>query len=433
MKKFFRRSSALRPRADLAETLSRPNALWLCFENWRLRIATSSIHRGATAVVGGLLLSAAMVAHGSQPQKFLTFDRAMTPAEIAAHPNAYVFVWGASNPGLTAAFNKYSPNTLLSAYYPFSRDPDAAHGASYWKATHPRWIAYACDGTTPVKGYGDRNISLDITRPEVIAWQISNFLKRPAGMDAVALDNFQFANGSRACGVLDSSRKFVRRYETSAHNQQFSEDAVGWLEKVSTALHARQVKVVINHIPDLSSDGDDPHSPLVQRMVAAVDGILDEHAQVALRDARKSALLAQLVAYTQSKGKWMYLLYQLNHPDRSDIETAVANYLIMAGPRTAIYISDGDKTYGHEPAFLGFDKDVGTSCGSPASENGIMLRKYSHGLAIFAQAGQTVSTVPIVGNYRNADGTSAGHSIRISGGAGRVLYSTDANACSSGG
>lgn len=429
MKHFLLRVSAPRPKPDLSDSSDTSSVGAKCAESRRLPAGTRFMIRGSAAVLGGLLLSALTVAHGSQPQKFLTFDREMTAAGIAAHPNAYVFVWGATNPELTAAFNKYSQNTLLSTYYPFSRDPDAQHGDSFWKSVHPRWMAYACDGITPVKTYGDRNMTLDITRPEVIAWQISNFLTHPAGIDAVALDNFQFANSGAVCGALDSSGRLVRRYDGSSHDLRFARDAVSWLEKVSIALHASQMKVVVNHIPDLSSDGDNPHSPLVQRMLGAVDGILDEHAQVALHDARKFALLAQLVAYTQSERKWMYLLYQLNHPDRSDIETAVANYLIMAGPRTAIYISDGDKTYGHEPVFLGFDKDVGASCGASTSENGVSLRRYSRGLAIFAQAGQPASTVPIKGRYRNADGTDVGHSIQLQGGAGRVLYSASSITC----
>lgn len=377
---------------------------------------------GALILVGG-------VAHASQPQKFLVFDRNINPAQIIAHPDEYVFVWGATNPALTKAFNKYSPKTLLSTYYPYSRDPDASHSVAFWTESHADWLAYDCDGKTPIKMYGDRNVALNITNPNVINWQVANFLKRPAGMEAVALDNFQFHNDGHACGVMSSAGKFVKRYGVGPHDAAFAEDAVRWLEKVSAELHAKQTKIVINHIPDLSDEGDDPGSPLVQRMVGAVDGILDEHAQTAVRDPRKAALLAKFVQYADAHGKWVYLLYQLGDLDAGAVESAMANYLTMAGPKTAIYVSQRDKTYGNEPDFLRFDKNVGNACAPAITSKGVVIRNYSRGLVIFSPAGQSGVTVPIPSGFVDIDGNNMGNSVRIAGGHGRVLYTSRADGC----
>lgn len=379
--------------------------------------------------LAGALMCVGGVAHASQPQKFLVFDRNVAPAQVIAHPNEYVFVWGATNPALTKAFDEHSPRTLLSAYYPYSRDPDASHGVGFWMASHTDWLAYGCDGKTPVKMYGDRNVALDITRSDVIDWQVANFLKRPAGMGAVALDNFQFHNDGNACGVLNSAGRFVKRYGGGPHDTVFAEDVVRWLEKVSAALRAKQTKIVINHIPDLSSEGDDPDSPLVQRMVGAVDGILDEHAQVAMRNPRRAALLAKFVQYASAHGKWVYLLYQLDDLDADAVESAMANYLTMAGPKTAIYISQRDRTYGHEPNFLGFDKNVGNACAPAVMSKGVILRNYSHGLVVFSPAGQLAMTVPIPSGFVGVDGNNVGNSVRIVGGHGRVLYTSRADGC----
>lgn len=398
----------------------------------RVRVITLKLRLGRGSrirVLTGMLLFATGAAQASQPQKFLTFDHAMSAAEIAAHPDEYVFVWGATNSALTKAFNEHSPKTLLSTYYPYSRDPDASHGIGFWKASHPDWIAYACDGKTPIALYGDRNVTLDIARLDVVDWQIANFLKRPAGIDAVALDNFQFHNDGNICGSLNSTGKFVKRYGGGPRDMAYAEDAVRWLEKVSTVLHAHRVKVVINHVPDLSSEGDDPDSPLVQGMVGAVDGILDEHAQNAMRDPHKAALLTRFVDYANAKGKWVYLLYQLDHLDRDAVESAMANYLTIAGPMTAVYVSQRDSTYGQEPDFLGLDKDVGDPCGSAVTVRGVISRTYSRGLAIFAETGQPLTSVPIPTGYRNVDGRDAGVSVEIAGGHGRVLYTSQANAC----
>jgi hypothetical protein len=172
----------------------------------------------------------------------------------------------------------------------------------------------------------------------------------------------------------------------------------------------------------LSPDGDDPSSPVVASMVHSVDGILDEHAQLALWDSRKSALLSKLVEYTNANGKWMYLLYQLGDVSRSSIEPAMANYLTMAGPKTAIYVSHRDDAYGYEPDFKGFDKTVGEPCGPAVTEQGVLIRRYSGGLAIFAPPGLSSVSLPIPGVYTDVDGAAVPKTIRVEGGEGHVLY-----------
>jgi len=371
---------------------------------------------------GVLFLTAAITARAAQPQKFVTFDSKATSAQVKAWNDRYVFVWGASNQALTGALATHVPKALLSAYYPYSRDPDAKHDVSFWKAHHPSWIAYTCDGVTPATMYGDPNVVLDITNPDVIAWQIQNFLNRRPDIKAVALDNFQFHNAGRVCGVQDPSGHFVTRYELKSSDAVFAQDTVRWLESVYATLHAHQVEVVINHIPDLSSDGDDPNLPLVARMVSATDGILDEHAQLALHDSRKAALLTKFVSYVESKGKWTYLLYQLDSADRSAVESAMANYLMMAGSRTAIYLSHRDDTYGHEPDFMGFDREIGEPCGPVETRDGVLLRGYSKGLSIFSPAGLKPMQVPVPAGYTSVDGDAVGSTVPLQGGQGRVLY-----------
>ncbi len=380
----------------------------------------------------GALIAVALcvsgVVHAGQPQKFLTFDSHMTSSEVKGRANEYVFVWGATGPSLGAAFLQESPGVVLGAYFPYSRDPDAKRGLDYWKSAHPAWVAYTCDGATPATMYGDTNIALDVTNTDVVAWQVGNFLKRPAGTNAVALDNFQFHNDGHICGSKDASGRFVQRYRPVSYDMVYAQDQVQWLERIAAQLHANRVKVVVNHIPDLSPDGDDPASPIVKRMVQSVDGILDERAQLALRDPHKSLLLAKLVAYAGSSGKWMYLLYQLDDLDRSSIETAVANYLTMAGPATAIYVSRKDDAYGYQPDFKGFDRSIGDPCGPAVAVRGAIVRRYSGGMAMFALPESSSVSVPVSGIYTDIDGAPVAGSIRLVAGKGRVLYTHEGDA-----
>jgi hypothetical protein len=396
---------------------------------WGRRLS-GAVRHGA-GVLGLLALGVSMGALAEQPQKFLTFDSHVTYPEIKGHANQYVFVWGATGPSLDAAFTQESPGVVLGAYFPYSRDPDAKRGLDYWAASHPTWVAYTCDGATPATMYGDANVTLDVTNTDVVAWQVANFLNRPAGTNAVALDNFQFHNDGRVCGARDASGRFVQRYRPASYDMVYAQDQVRWLERTADLLHAQRVKVVVNHIPDLSPDGDDPASPIIKRMVQSVDGILDEHAQLALRDARKSLLLAKLVSYVEASGKWMYLLYQLDNTGRSSIETAVANYLTMAGPTTAIYVSRNDDAYGYQPDFKGFDRQIGDPCGPATAQHGAVVRRYSEGLAIFAPPGSGSLSVPVTDVYLDVDGATITGSIRLEAGQGRVFYARngDASGC----
>lgn len=39
---------------------------------------------------------------------------------------------------------------------------------TWWQLHHPSWVLYSRDRTTPSFAYGDCNVPLDITNPEVV-------------------------------------------------------------------------------------------------------------------------------------------------------------------------------------------------------------------------------------------------------------------------
>ena len=136
---------------------------------------------------------------------FLTFDhKVIDVATAAAHAD---FVWGNDESHVAAYRASTNPKIVLSSYIPFTRDPDGTHDLAYWKSTHPDWVLYQCDQTTPAYEFGDPNVPLDITDPAVVDWQVQSYgvTAAAAGDDMIAADNFTLSNDYKACGVFQNN------------------------------------------------------------------------------------------------------------------------------------------------------------------------------------------------------------------------------------
>jgi len=384
-------------------------------------------------LVSGLLLLVSWTACANQPQKFLVFDGAITPSWIKAHGNEYVFVWGAS-PGTVPVFQQYAPHTLLGTYFPHMRDPNRADTLAHWQATHPTWVLYQCDGRKPALLSGDSNITLDTNNPEVIQWQIQNFLNGAASTHAVALDGLQFRNNGQGCGVYRTNHSFAPLYSGKAVDRTYADDVANWVQQVYPSLHKQGIKVIVNHIPDETSNGrypaPDVNFPPTQRLIASVDGMVEEGASFTMQNRAVALGVLQYADYVAAKQKWMYFIYELNPFNVQTVESAMASYLMMASPYSAVFVSNRDSTYGHAPNFLGYDKNLGNPCGAHTSSNGILTRQYEKGIAMFALPEQTPRPVAIPAGYQNVDGNSAPSQIVLNAGEGSVLYRSSGTSCS---
>lgn len=206
--------------------------------NW----SVTNTMRTLAALAGALLccMSApATAGDAPQPRKFLTFSSRLPDTWIMKHGSEYVFVWGESdgdtrNPARADVWKQYAPNAVLSTYFPYGRDPARADPAS-WQKSHPEWIAYRCDGETMAKLFDKPIVPLDISNPQVVAWQVGNFIN--GQYRDIALDNFSTSNVERGCGVKRDGR-FVRQYtDDRAGTDRFAEAKVAWLEHVTAKLH----------------------------------------------------------------------------------------------------------------------------------------------------------------------------------------------------
>ena len=140
------------------------------------------------------------------------------------------YVWGCDTPAALDAWHATDASTVVSHYIPYARDPNASHTTAWWQEHHPDFILYKCDRKTVARSFGDRNMQLDFSNPEVIQWQLNGpdnsfSVQRISllGYDAIAADNFGFGNGWGACGVFRKG-KWVQLYNaTDAGKKAFAE------------------------------------------------------------------------------------------------------------------------------------------------------------------------------------------------------------------
>ena len=88
------------------------------------------------------------------------------------------------------------------------------------------------------RSFGDPNMQLDFSNPEVVRWQLSGpdnsfSVEKIAqlGYDAIAADEYGFGNGWEAYGAFRNS-KWVQLYNaTDAGNKAFADANVQWIQR----------------------------------------------------------------------------------------------------------------------------------------------------------------------------------------------------------
>ncbi|MGU7783027.1 putative glycoside hydrolase [Burkholderia sp. PU8-34] len=379
----------------------------------------------AKALVIALCVTAANVSHGAQPRKFLTFSSSLSDDWIKAHGREYVYVWGATdgdgkNRDRARVWATYAPNTQLSSYFPYGRDP-ARRPPAEWISTHPEWILYQCDGKTMATLFGNPIAPLDISNPAVERWQVKNFAA--AEHDSIALDNFATSNVEHACGIQRDGQSVTLYSADKGGQKKFAETKVAWLERVTKAVHAQKKTVTINYQLDLPLD-----SPLLERIVNATDAILDEE-EYPLRSKSRFQQLLGFASMMQSKNKPLYTIYQVKDVTQNNVQSAMAAYLVNAYGKSAIDVT-GVQEYGGARAYFGYDRNIGEACGPSKYVDGFYSRKYTGGVAVLRDpASGTAVYKPVLGLV-DVDGNAARLAYPLEPAQGLVLYRSSPAACS---
>lgn len=318
---------------------------------------------------------------------FLTFDYDISnPAAIAKH---YDFVWGA-NPKNVAAFRSANPNIFLAYYILFHRDNGtfsdngAYHDLNYWKAVHPDWILYKCDRVTPAYEFGDPNVPFDFTNPAVISWQIQTYIQpaSTSGYDGIAADNVNLQNLFGACGYYVHG-KWVQRYTGQVDDPQWTADVITWLTQMQQALH--HLKHPLALIPNLSIGDLFPDDPSVLQVLSHVDGVLDESGFTRFGDGYLTdgdwLRAIQFIEAVQQQNKPYYIINQFPSVSRTEIQWALASYLMGKEHSAAMYISTV-QGYGGQSWYSEYNAQIGSPSGPMYEAQGIYIRAYTHGLSL---------------------------------------------------
>lgn len=358
---------------------------------------------------------------------FLTFDSGLTAQNISdtVCPSTYDFVWGAGADHVSAyrsctltagkssdSVRNSTPATpiVLSYYTPYSRD--CSHGdfeeAQHWYVSQNRtsWIMYKCDKVTPA-WYGsetNRCVPLDISNPEVVAWQLAEFAEGQAqalGYDAVAADNYGLDNDYEACGVWsagETGTEWVPKWTGAYSDAQWTASALSWLGNFSAG--ARELEssrgLPIEVVPNYgvyAAGGRDANDPDMREVIKLSGAIVDEAGFTEWGEGRSDfhelSTILGLYSLAQASGVPYFVINELSESDISSSvarEWVVACYLLANQGLLGLFLT-GVQDYGGlqevfpEIACGAADGDIGAGLGAPVLDevSGLWTRSYSGG------------------------------------------------------
>jgi hypothetical protein len=349
------------------------------------------------------------------------------PAAVASR---YDFVWGA-DPGNLSAFRSGHPGIFLTYYIPFHRDygtysdNTARQSLAWWKANHPDWVLYKCDGVTPAYEYGDANVPLDMANPAVVAWQVQTYAKQAsaAGYDGIAADNVNLQNLWGACGIYLNGT-WVRKYSGAIDDSQWNADLLTWLTTMHTAIH--QLPHPLALVPNLSFDGVALTDPIVGQVIATVDGMEDEGGFTQFGDGyltgERWVQTIQLIENVQAQQKPYYIINQVPAMTNAAIEWAVSCYLMGKDHASAMAVT-GQQGYGTAMWQAGLNAQIGTPTGAMRATQGVYMRPYSGGLSLVNSSADTSYTYTLGSgqSYTDLFGNRMGASVALPPHSGMVL------------
>jgi len=338
---------------------------------------------------------------------FQSFDyNIRNPTPIARY---YDFVWGAT-PSKVAAFRAGNPNAFISYYIPFHRDSGTftnaelgkQHDVNYWQSAHPNWVLYKCDRTTPALEYGDPNIPLDFTNPDVVQWQVQTYAQPAStnGYDAIAADNLNLENLFGACGFYKNGQ-WVQRYTGDTIDKQWQNDILSWVTAMQTALHALPHPLAL--IPNLGAGPVALSDPILGKIVTHVDGILDEGGFTNYGDGYLTGSnWLHEIQFIRSVQKQQHKPYYISNEFKSDalghdqIQWALASYLISKEHSSSLFITNNTnhtQNYGADRRYSEYEGKIGNPQSDIYFSQNVYWRDYSNGIVVVNPSDTNTNTV----------------------------------------
>ncbi len=357
---------------------------------------------------------------------FQTFDSQIQNVSLTASHS--VFVWGVEQ-SVSAYRASSNPKITLSYYVPWAYDPDATHDLSYWKNFHPDWVLYKCDKVTPAYFSTTLNMPLDISNPDVIAWQVQNAATQASsqGYDAIAADEYSLG-GWGGCGIYKNGQ-WKQLYTSGYDDPQSDKDAVAWASAYRKQIHA--LPHPLGLIPNFQYDGRPLNDPTLLGVVANVDGILDECSFTGCGSGNLSGQnwlnMVTFIEYVQQQGKAYMAINQAMTNDNAGLQWGLASYLMGKEHAAGLYLVSA-KQYqqlaGSDLWRSEYSAPIGTPCSAMQATQGAYMRVYQGGLAIVNPSANSINFLLPSGVYTDLYGVAIGASVTLNPSSGLVLLTS---------
>jgi Hypothetical glycosyl hydrolase family 15 len=301
------------------------------------------------------------------------------------------YVWGASSPGPTPVYH--------TAYLKYARDSREVHPTAWWKANHPTWLEYKCNKRALAIQFGHKNAPLDITNPEVLAyqWQEEIEPRLSEGYGGIAFDNLELTNESRRCGHFNASGQWVQQFTGHSGDPAFTRSVLEWAVTTRAEVHAYSptatMSINYSYEPRVSAAAN-------MELMDDADLVFDERGMSNWGQAGHDRAAPALWLQTYESARALQAAgacYELNNefPGPSsaisapDVEWAVANYLLLKGACTYISISgfrgkkENQSDYGTLHWYTQYEAPIGEPLGPAVEEpSGAYSRGFTGGLAL---------------------------------------------------
>jgi Hypothetical glycosyl hydrolase family 15 len=356
---------------------------------------------------------------GSNIHVGLAFDYDVHDA--AALSPSVDYIWGGYSVDGNVDIHRVVPH--IDGYLPFNFDAYPqnvpGHSLSDWLRREPDWIVYRCDAKTPAYyGIAGGNVPLDVTNPRVVRYQLSQVGQLFAkGANGVDFDVFGFTNISGACGVYERGVWKPLGYPpTGQDNARLDDDALHWLRTMSRAIRWRFPGKTISLNLNLVDAG-----ARLREIAPYVDMIFDESGFTSYGSQNLSGAAWKMefedLEYLDRVGKAFDVNGIVPAADdqsvtENQINWVLANYLLVKGAHSYTYIYAGnDSSAGTSPSGYGtfYDRPqyhipIGQPRTGAVNSQGVVMRYYSHGLAIVNPSAGETFRVSLGKPYRDTFG-----------------------------
>jgi len=347
-----------------------------------------------------------------------------------APPARADYIWGGGTP---------SSATYIEGYFPFDVDWVVArrgyHDFGWWRRHHPDWIVYRCNRRTPAY-YGDSpQVPLDMSNPNVRRYQLAKALSLLSqGYSGVDIDNFTLTNYQSRCGAYRHGVWKPLHYQQNGFggygDAQLIKDMIAWLRFVSDRVHGAYPGATVTVNSSVMLDGG---VEFARRLEPYVDGVFDEGSFTQSGAGRLTDEGWQTeVAWAEelARNNKAFVLNELlddsgdSAVTSSQLNWALANYLLVKGEHTYTYVYGNVYRYGTYYDRPAYHVPIGHPISARYERGMVQFRDYSGGETVVNPSSTTTYEVQLPGAYTDTSGGLVLGSIILPPASGVVLLRT---------